>query len=684
MSVPTSLELTKEEETLAMMANDKHNHPRSTASSSQLEHYRDQQRRSPRLLGQPPGPGLPYVRQQPPSGAVQQSIPVNPWPADQFQLPTAVPERPPTSTATPAIGYNESCFTVPERLPTSTATPAIGYNESCFTVPERLPTSTATPAIGYNESCFTVPERLPTSTAPPAVGYNGSCFPVPERPPTSTDTPAIGYNGSCFPVPERPPTSTVTPAVGYNNSWFPVSERPPTSTGRITHQQDIPTAQYLPWHCQQQSDAYAPSKADPTAIHGLQTPYLGVRHALGTPTVGYQTPTQSAWEAPAGRDERYSVHSAHSQTGDNTATVPIFTVDGQWVYLPLASDQPDKDGIGSAEMDRIEKAAGHLGESWKRDHPPFQGLTDPTLSLSSVLRQWYEFCRAQWKMPTSPAASRAFLSAALGNTLSNEIMTAQNKAFPTDLASRHYYFLLHHFAVSYLLLHHKKNDHVTALLQSLMTMRQDATTELAVFLGQVADRLRELQFASGAQAIAVSHLANVILTSLASPFNDWYYQEYRQHILQGRPVTIETILSTFRVMVERSRMVGPSFPMTQQGSPNASLVKSAPGMPAFYTQPSKTESKPTGSTSAKAGPAGQQRQETGFCYRCLKNVGHSDIDCPAQEPAHRAKRCPCGGVETTRGPGCRIVRVCAPLPWRTSKLSTSRQHLATVSLHSLR
>ncbi|KAF4716386.1 hypothetical protein FOZ63_021006, partial [Perkinsus olseni] len=101
---------------------------------------------------------------------------------------------------------------------------------------------------------------------------------------------------------------------------------------------------------------------------------------------------------------------------------------------------------------------------------------------------------------------------------------------------------------------------------------------------------------------------------------------------------------TFRVMVERSRMVGPSFPMTQQDSANASLVKSAPGMPAFYTQPGKTESKPTGSTSAKAGPAGQQRQETGFCYRCLKNVGHSDIDCPAQEPAHRAKRCPCGST----------------------------------------
>ncbi|KAF4682235.1 hypothetical protein FOZ60_010816 [Perkinsus olseni] len=180
MSIPTSLELTKEEETLAMMANDKHNHPRTTASPSQLEHYRDQQRRSPRLLGQPPGPGLPYIRQQPPSGAVQQSIPVNPWPADQFQLPTAVPERPPTSTATPAIGYNESCFTVPE--------------------------------------------RLPTSTAPPAVGYNGSCFPVPERPPTSTDTPAIGYNGSCFPVPERPPTSTVTPAASKSGSEDELSE----------------------------------------------------------------------------------------------------------------------------------------------------------------------------------------------------------------------------------------------------------------------------------------------------------------------------------------------------------------------------------------------------------------------------------------------------------------------------
>ncbi|KAF4649057.1 hypothetical protein FOL47_002463, partial [Perkinsus chesapeaki] len=391
-------------------------------------------------------------------------------------------------------------------------------------------------------------------------------------------------------------------------------------------------------------------------------------HTSPTNEVDHLTNTQTSRLRPTVPVEFSFAHDhpqSQSDTSPNTLDeeITVLSLKGTWHRLPLRSSSPN-DHIKEAELSRIEEQTLRLAEAWSKHNKPFCGDENDNTTVTSTIRRWERFCQVKWQTPTAPTAVRAFISAALGKDLAKEVLDRQSFQIETDLSSRHFYYLLWHYSVSYLLSYYRFENDVITLMKSIYDCHQGSST-IGEFLAKITDDLLEIQCCS--EYVDISHLYLSILRGLRHPYSDWFYNSCKQVDPRGLS-SISQLLSVFREMKDRSRLI--DHPQAEEVLPvtatfNINELSSQP-LQALTppTPPAKpvlppTEGRTVTTTDNKANPAAQSSQETqpsqrrqnnvhhrgqrkkDFCSRCY-NQGHRAPSCRADRPKNQATRCPCG------------------------------------------
>ncbi|KAF4680662.1 hypothetical protein FOZ60_013139 [Perkinsus olseni] len=410
-------------------------------------------------------------------------------------------------------------------------------------------------------------------------------------------------------------------------------------------------------------DQAAPTNEPCAQSHETSLPrsyhYTGQAEGYSSP----RFPTEYSFARPTSAEKQ-----PHQPPTSANEFITVLSANGEWRQIPLTptANTGADDNIPHSELNRMAVQATNMGELWTKNNPPFTGSESDCTTTTSLIRRWERFCQVQWQSPTAPVAVRSFISFALNKALSKEILDRQAIEFNCNLTSRHYYYLLWHYTVSYLLRYYRFESDAIILLKSIYECQQ-GTASVSDFLEMLTEHLLEIQ--ACAKHVDVSHVCLSVLRGLREPYNDWFYSACKQVDPHGRLCTIDQLFSVFREMKDRARLFKPTsmashplpsaaeaFNINEPRPPSAQPQPSiGPSSSTVQVQESTTLATPI-SAQAPGQPSPQvaqqqqqQQQQHGkrfhkkkdFCSRCYRN-GHRPAQCRADKPINYAQRCPCG------------------------------------------